>query len=89
MNPWTAALLTSVTLFQLVAVPALVLRKNDLADVLWGPAFPLAALAAARCRPLAELGPRQWLVLALVSIWAARLFAHVGSRNLEIGRAHV
>jgi steroid 5-alpha reductase family enzyme len=82
MNPWLAAFLASAALFQLVAIPALILRKNDLADVLWGPAFPLAAFCAAYCRGLSELGPRQFLVLGLVAAWAARLFAHVGRRNL-------
>lgn len=47
LSVWSLGLLAAIVLFQIVAIPALILKKNDLADVLWGPAFSLSALAAA------------------------------------------
>lgn len=81
---WLSAFITVMLLFQIAAVPALILRKNDLADVLWGPAFPLTAFAAAYWGTggLSALDTRALLILALVTIWAIRLFVHVGWRNL-------
>lgn len=85
MNPqvWLVGLVAAVFLFQLAAIPALWLRKNDLADVLWGPAFPLSAGAAAWWAREEPLDTRCLLLLGLLCIWAARLFLHVGLRNLS------
>lgn len=82
---WMTAFWTAVVLFQLVSIPALLLKKNDLADVLWGPAFPLCALSAIYFSGtgLEGLDPRMTIVLAFLVIWAVRLFAHVGWRNLS------
>lgn len=82
---WMSGLLASIVLFQIVAVPALLLRKNDLADVLWGPGFPLSALAAIHFsgKGFDSLSSRELLLLILISLWAARLFLHVGWRNLS------
>ena len=85
-NVWTVGFATAVILFQLVAVPALLLKKNDLADVRWGPAFVISALSAAlwgTADGLASIGTRSVVLLALLTIWAIRLFLHVGWRNLR------
>lgn len=82
------AFYTAVILFQIVAIPALILKKNDLADVLWGPAFPISAgvaIVMATENGFAGLDTRSILIFTFVSIWALRLFIHVGARNL----AHV
>lgn len=80
---WWIGLIAAVLLFQVIAIPGILLRRNDYADVLWGPAFPLAALAAAYWGPGFELlSARGLLMLVLISVWAVRLFAHVGVRNL-------
>lgn len=81
---WLYSLLVAVGLFQLVAIPALILKKNDLADVLWGPAFPISAIASLLLSRIAfsALDARQIIVLALLVLWATRLFMHVGLRNL-------
>ena len=86
MNVWTVGFVTAILLFQIVAVPALLLRKNDLADVLWGPAFIISALAAAIWGTndgFSSLTSRSLLLLSLLTIWATRLFIHVGWRNLS------
>ena len=83
---WLGGLLAAVILFQLVAIPALILKRNDFADVLWGPAFPLCAFATLM---LATEGgwqgadQRTWIILDAITIWAVRLFWHVGRRNLS------
>lgn len=87
MNPvWWPSFLMAMAIFQFVAIPALILRKNDLADVAWGPGFPLAAAAGVHWGypgGWEGLDARAWIVLALISVWAIRLFAHVGWRNLS------
>lgn len=56
---------------------SLLLRRNDLADLAWGPGFVcIAAFVVLRRPPDARL----LLVAALVSLWAVRLAWHVGSR---------
>lgn len=82
---WISGFWTAVALFQIVWIPAFILRKNDLADVLWGPAFPLCALSAVYFSgtSFSALDLRQILILSLISIWALRLFFHVGLRNLS------
>lgn len=92
MNVWMIALLTAMLLFQLVAIPGLIMKKNDLADVLWGPAFMISALAAAHWGlpdGLSGLDPRAMVVLGVVSIWALRLFYHMSVRNLATKKEDV
>ncbi|MGE3760155.1 MAG: DUF1295 domain-containing protein [Pseudobdellovibrionaceae bacterium] len=85
MSVWSSGFWTAIILFQLVWIPAFFFRKNDLADVLWGPAFPLCAFAGIYFsgRSLADLGLRQLVVVSLITVWALRLFVHVGWRNLS------
>jgi steroid 5-alpha reductase family enzyme len=82
---WIVGFWTAIILFQIVAIPALILRKNDLADVLWGPAFPICGVASVYFGGVAfsSLDARQVIVLCLATIWALRLFLHVGVRNLS------
>lgn len=82
---WLNGFFAAIVLFQIVAIPALILKKNDLADVLWGPAFPLSAFLALwfSNKNFADLDLRSILVLSLITVWAARLFFHVGLRNLS------
>lgn len=77
---WIASLIAAIILFQVVSIPALILKKNDLADVLWGPAFPLSALAAAA---FGNIDIRSKILLVMISIWALRLFFHMALRNLS------
>lgn len=85
-NVWEVGFITAIILFQIVSVPALILRKNDLADVLWGPAFVISALAAAYWgtpEGFSSISIRTTLILSLLTVWATRLFFHVGWRNLS------
>ena len=63
---------------------SLPLRNSSIVDVFWGPAF--AVQAAVYCAVTSDGSPeRRILVLALVSVWAARLALHVATRNAGKG----
>lgn len=86
LNIWFCGFITAIVLFQLVSIPALILKKNDLADVLWGPAFPICAFASLCFSGQwveKQTDLRSMLILNFVTIWAIRLFLHVGVRNLK------
>ncbi|MCW2928551.1 MAG: hypothetical protein JWM86_2519 [Thermoleophilia bacterium] len=63
-------------------VPALVRRRNDIADVAWGlfPPFLALVLGGATVAPDWEHLPRAALVLVLVIAWGVRLALHIGRR---------
>ena len=58
---------------------ALLKKRNDLADVAWGPGFMVGAFSLFLA--LSQRTSEGILVLALVSIWALRLSAYIYSRN--------
>jgi len=64
------------------AVPALRNRRNDIADVAWGPIFPVYAMLAGGivAAPDWDAVPRVGLALGLSVIWALRLAIHIGRR---------
>lgn len=83
---WLSAFAFVFALMNLVFIIAAVLKKNDLADVAWGPGFVLAgfgAWAGSSEVLTVETHPRFFLVLALVTLWALRLAVALGSRNLS------
>ena len=60
-------------------VVALLRKRNDVADVAWGPGFVVVAgLALALQRPPSA---RLLLVAVLVALWAMRLAVHIASRG--------
>lgn len=85
---WLAFTFAGISLFHLVFIPAAIFKKNDFADILWGPVFPLSATAALCWKShLTGANPfdaRSLLVFLLVSMWAIRLAYHVGKRNLQV-----
>jgi steroid 5-alpha reductase family enzyme len=58
---------------------ALILRRNDVADVAWGVDFVILALATQFS--VAGISIRGIIVLAFVAIWGSRLSLHIGLRN--------
>jgi steroid 5-alpha reductase family enzyme len=64
------------------SVPAILLRRNDIADVAWGLTFPFLALMLGGAVVALDWAsePRATLVLVLVSAWALRLAWHIGRR---------
>jgi steroid 5-alpha reductase family enzyme len=67
------------------SVPAILLRRNDLADVLWGPTFVwLALLGGGTLFALDwDNTPRATIVVVLLVAWALRLAWHIGRRWLS------
>lgn len=78
-STWWTAFASVFLFFQVVAAVALIIKRNDLADVAWGPGFPLAAWIAAP----ADLDLRQKVVLVFLTLWGVRLFLHVGLRTFS------
>lgn len=59
---------------------SIAIKRNDIADVMWGPGIALAAHAAIWSQPTTPTS-LQLLLLTLVSIWAARLAIRIGRKN--------
>lgn len=59
------------------------LRDVSIIDILWAPAF--AALTALCAVLVPVRGARGWIVLALVTVWAARLGGHIFWRWRHLG----
>jgi steroid 5-alpha reductase family enzyme len=93
MEAYIGGALVAFGLFQLGAVFGLIFRRNDIADVLWGPGFPLTALGALSFMRdsgrSVELGVTEHLILAALIIWAVRLAFYVGRRYWKKGQEDV
>lgn len=80
-------------LFQVGAVFGLWWRRNDIADVLWGPGFFLAGLGALfglwKNSVAVVFGATEYLIFAVVGIWALRLSLYVGFRYFKKGKEDV
>lgn len=63
-------------------VIALILRRNDVADIAWGLGFVLLAVSALW---LGRADDRSILVAVLVAVWGVRLAWHISSRNWSKG----
>lgn len=90
IETWTWVVMASLILALAWAccwsVPAISLRRNDLADVVWGLTFPFLALAVggAAIAPDWQARPRVAIVVVLLSAWALRLSWHVGRRWADL-----
>jgi len=62
-------------------VVSLLQKRNDVADVAWGPGFALLAWTSLFLSP--DSGTRGLVVAILVSIWGFRLAWHIHSRNRD------
>jgi steroid 5-alpha reductase family enzyme len=58
-------------------------RDVSIIDILWAPAFAAVAALCAVLEPIRDA--RGWIVLGLVSVWAARLGTHVFLRWRRLG----
>jgi steroid 5-alpha reductase family enzyme len=76
---FAAAALMVMVYMTLVFILALLKKNNGVVDIAWGPGFILASLAVFLLRGGGN--GRQWLVLALVSLWGGRLGLHIFRRN--------
>jgi steroid 5-alpha reductase family enzyme len=79
MNYYLAPALLLFLYMNLWFVFSLIKRRNDVADVAWGPGFVIVAWASFFIA--SDYGMRGLLVNTLVSIWGLRLAWHIHSRN--------
>lgn len=86
LDTWIAvtlgAVLVALAWAAVWCVPAVLNRRNDIADVAWGllPTFLALVLGGATVAPDWEDLPRAALVLLLVTAWGVRLALHIGRR---------
>lgn len=59
------------------------LKDVSIIDILWAPAFAVLAWLSADLAP--DVGPRGWIVLGLITVWAVRLGSHVYGRWRRLG----
>lgn len=59
-------------------IVALLIKRNDIADVMWGPGIALSAWTATLLSPLLHL--EAFIICVLITIWALRLSLHIGVR---------
>jgi len=62
-----------------VFVASLIFTRNDIADVAWGLGFILVTLASLLYN--GTFGPRQAIIVVLVTLWGLRLATHIFLRN--------
>lgn len=60
---------------------SIMLQRNDIADVAWGPGIAIATLMALIQHPTPGIG--MWILGILVCIWALRLGIRIGLRNMK------
>ena len=81
------AALAVFTLMNITSFFAIQKRRNDFADVIWGPGFLLSGIALLlfkiKFSDGFEVNDRKLCILVLTAIWALRLFLHIGVRNLK------
>lgn len=64
-------------------VVSLRIANASIVDIFWGPGFVLVAWVSVTLAP--AVGPRGYLVAALVTIWGVRLASHLAIRNVGHG----
>ncbi len=87
MEAYLGAILAILLLMHIVFFIAVKIRRNDMIDAIWGPGFLVTAAGAflgeSFNRTDFQWGPRQILLLLCLSVWAFRLFFHLGLRTLK------
>ena len=78
-----AGLAAVLALFAILWLVSLAVRNSSIVDMWWGPAIFLIGLTYYLTSTGAE--GRRRLVLGLVGLWALRLAAHIGHRNIGHG----
>lgn len=72
-----------VGLFTALWIASLLVRNSSIVDMWWGPGILLIGVTYLVTSDGAR--PRGTLVVALLAIWAVRLAAHIGARNIGHG----
>jgi steroid 5-alpha reductase family enzyme len=84
MSAILAGSLSVFVFFLLSAMIAIKIKRNDLADVMWGLGFVVAMDGGIFFRENhVSLGPVEMLIVFCVTLWGLRLFWYLGSRFLS------
>ena len=87
MNDFAVAAFAIFLIQNFASFFAIYFKRNDVADIVWGPGFFLSGLALVGYKLLTdssfEIHSRIFCVLILVGLWAIRLFFHIGLRVLK------
>lgn len=91
MNAYVGSAVAVLMAVQIVFILALIMKRNDYADIFWGPGFVIAVLGALFLsgRDLNSLAMREVLIIGCISLWALRLFWHIGLRSLLKGKEDI
>ena len=76
-------LVAILALFTALWLVSLVVRNSSIVDIWWGPAILLVGITYFVADQ--SVSARGRLILALVALWALRLAAHIGARNIGHG----
>lgn len=89
MAGYIGAVTAVFIMMNVMFVLALWLKRNDLADVVWGPGFAIVGVGAwagsVLSQAIDQLSLRMLFSFAFVCIWAFRLFYHLGLRTWSKG----
>jgi steroid 5-alpha reductase family enzyme len=79
------ALLSIFILVNTLFIISLVIKRNDIADIFWGPGIFLSSLALYVSNIEIHQNKNSVLIvtLSLIFLWALRIFLHIGSRFLK------
>lgn len=69
-----------VGLMNVLWIASLILKDSSIVDIFWGAGFVISAWVAF-FSTLGSLGPRDWLLVVLVTVWGLRLTIHILIRN--------
>lgn len=80
LQTYGIALLAVLASMAVVFLIALAKRRNDIADVVWGPGFLVVALTV--MVTTGNFSERMLLLTGIIAIWAGRLAWHIGLRHV-------
>lgn len=72
-----------IALFTILWLASLAVRNSSIVDIWWGPAILVIGVTYYLITD--DPGSRARLMVALVALWAVRLAAHIGARNVGHG----
>ncbi len=72
-----------IALFTILWLASLAVRNSSIVDIWWGPAILLIGIAYFASSD--GMDARRTFILLLVAMWALRLAAHIGARNIGHG----
>jgi steroid 5-alpha reductase family enzyme len=79
-------IITNIFLFiSFIFIISIIIKRNDIADVFWGPGILFASLTSfiIYYKEFNKLNILSLALIFLISLWAMRIFVHIGTRFLN------